>query len=126
LYYLELINSIYIKLILIKINRNNNNIVSPIKFVNNNNQSDEGWTIQQKQKSKRNHSSSSNSTPNSPSERQPKPRKKIFASANRFEVFASNEDQDSNQIDGLNDNPLNDTAKNTAIQSKRQIVKPLN
>jgi len=54
----------------------------------------------------------------SPSECQPKLRKKIFASANRFEVFASNEDQDSNQIDGLNDSLLNDTTKNNATNTQ--------
>lgn len=101
-------------------NKKNNNIVSPIKIVNNNSQQDEGWTVQQK--TKRNHSSStnSNSTPSSPNERPPKPRKKIFASANRFEVFASNEDQDSNQMDGINDSPLNDTTKNNATNTQTE------
>jgi len=99
-------------------NSKNNNIVSPIKIVSKNRQSDESWTIQQKPK--RNHSSSSNSTPNSPSDHQPKPKKKIFASANRFEVLASNEDQDSNQMDGLNDNQLNDNTKNNEDTNNTQ------
>lgn len=100
--------------------QNNNKMVSPIKIVNNNktinSQSDEGWTIKQKSKSKRILSSSSE--PNSPTEHQPKPRKKIFASANRFNAFASYEYQDSNQMDCLNDNPLNDTDKNSATNTQ--------
>jgi len=100
--------------------KNNNNIVSPKTIVNNNKTSnsklDEGWTIQQKSKSKRILSSSSEL--NSPTDRQPKPRKKIFASVNLFNALASNEDQDSNQMDGLNDNPLNDTDKNSATNTQ--------
>lgn len=105
--------------------RKTNNIVSPIKIVNNktsnpslganNSQSDEGWSI--KQNAKRNLSSFT-SEQNSPRESQPKPRKKIFASANRFEILASNGDQDSNQMDGLNDNPFKNTTTNTTTNTQ--------
>jgi len=41
-------------------------------------------------------------------------KKKIFTSVNRFDALASNEDQDSNQMDNLNDNQLNDTTATNA------------
>ncbi|KAF0713450.1 Uncharacterized protein FWK35_00036217 [Aphis craccivora] len=82
------------------------NTVSPVTISKNktsnsslgtsNNQPDVEWTIKQ---SKRNLSSSTNSEPNSP--------------PNRYEALASNDVQDSNQLNNQFDFSLNDSTENT-------------